>query len=253
MTAYSNTAKNAYLNALVKGTSNATYKLDNSLKLVDSSFNEFIITPLTWGPAIDGKIAAGGSFTPDGTWTAETAELAAAEVTGTVSETGGGGMVILTAAALVTSTPNDYQFTLSIPKNAGGTLKLNQALVTAWASAIALNSNLPALADGGVISIYTGSQPTDADTAIGAQTLLWSTTLAATAFDNAVTGTISLASSIAENAVATGTAAWFRWQKGAYVMDGTVGTTGADLTVSTTSMVNTNSHSITAFTLTFGA
>jgi hypothetical protein len=119
-----------------------------------------------------------------------------------------------------------------------------------------------ALCNSGTLKIYTGSQPTDANTAVGAQTLLATLTLASTAFGassasgsagskvvTATAGTITGDSS----ADATGTAAWFRVLKSngtSIVFDGSVGTSGADLNLVTTSLVAGEDVEISSFTIT---
>lgn len=119
-----------------------------------------------------------------------------------------------------------------------------------------------ALCNSGTLKIYTGSQPTDANTALGAQTLLATLTLSATAFgassasgsagSKVVTAT---ANTITDDtsADATGTAAWFRVLKSngtSIVFDGTVGTSGCDLNLASTSIVAGEDVSITSFTIT---
>lgn len=119
-----------------------------------------------------------------------------------------------------------------------------------------------ALCNGGSLKIYSGSQPTDANTAIGAQTLLATLTLSATAFaassasgsagSKVVTAT---ANTITDDssADATGTAAWFRVLKSngtSIVFDGSVGTSGSDLNLASTSIVTGEDVSVTSFTIT---
>jgi hypothetical protein len=121
------------------------------------------------------------------------------------------------------------------------------------------------LLDGyGNISIYTGSQPTDANTALGAQTLLATMNFGSSAFASAVaSGTApskvvtATANSITPdtNAAATGTATWFRCYKSdgvTGVMDGSVGTSGCDLNLNTTSIVSGATVAVTAFSITQG-
>jgi hypothetical protein len=57
------------------------------------------------------------------------------------------------------------------------------------------------------------------------------------------------------SANATGTATWFRIvdSDGNFVIDGTVGTSGADLNLNTTAIVATESVSITSLTFTASA
>jgi hypothetical protein len=118
-----------------------------------------------------------------------------------------------------------------------------------------------ALLNSGNISIYAGSQPTDANTAITSQTLLAACTFGSTAFAASVaTGSAgskvvtATANSIAtdSSAAATGTAAWFRAYKSdgvTGVLDGSVGTSGCDLNLNTTSIVSGATVAVTSFTI----
>jgi hypothetical protein len=97
---------------------------------------------------------------------------------------------------------------------------------------LALNAALDVL-NGGFLDIYDGTQPTDADTAVGAQTLLASLSLNATAFAAASAGS-KTANAITSDtsANATGTATWFRLWRSDHttaVADGSVGTSSANL------------------------
>ena len=105
----------------------------------------------------------------------------------------------------------------------------------------------------GTIKIYTGTIPTDADTAVGAQVLLATLTFSATAFGAASNG-VATASAITSDtsADATGTAAWARIASGAGTtqLDVTVGTTGEDINFNTVSFVTGATVAITALTYT---
>ena len=105
----------------------------------------------------------------------------------------------------------------------------------------------------GTIKIYTGTIPTDADTAVGAQTLLATLTFSATAFGSASNG-VATANAITSDtsADATGTAAWARIANGSGTtqMDVTVGTSGDDINFNTVSFVTGATVSITALTYT---
>lgn len=114
--------------------------------------------------------------------------------------------------------------------------------------------------DGGtaaIITIYTDSQPTDPDTAIGAQTLLATLTMSATAFGAATDGApggLITADTITDDseADATGTAAWFRildQAGGNVICDGECGTSGADLNFNTLSFTAGSAVSITSLTI----
>lgn len=109
-----------------------------------------------------------------------------------------------------------------------------------------------------VINIYSGTVPTDADTALGAQTLLAQLTCAATAqasITDANPGALATFDTITSDssADATGTASFFRilTQSGGTVTNqGTVGTSSADLILNTTSITSGSTVSITAATMT---
>jgi hypothetical protein len=109
------------------------------------------------------------------------------------------------------------------------------------------------LLNGGKIEIRTGSQPANPDTA-ATGTLLGTLTLSATAFGSASTGTIT-ANAITGDSSAdnSGTAAWFRAYKSdgtTGVIDGTVGTSGADMNLSSTSIVAGGTINLTSWTIT---
>jgi hypothetical protein len=118
-----------------------------------------------------------------------------------------------------------------------------------------------ALLNSGKLEIFSGTQPTDANTAIGAQVLLATLTLNATAFatpvasgtapSKVVTATANAITS--GTAAATGTATWFRAYKSdgtTVVMDGSVGASGADLNLNTVSIVTGATVAVTSFAIT---
>lgn len=105
----------------------------------------------------------------------------------------------------------------------------------------------------GTIQIRSGTQPTTAnDTATG--TLLATITLADPAFGSASNGVATLTDPAAVNAVATGTATWFRGldSAGATVADGDVTATGGGggIELATTSITSGLSVDITGGTIT---
>jgi hypothetical protein len=122
----------------------------------------------------------------------------------------------------------------------------------------ALIARIDADAGAGTIKIYTGTQPTDGDTALGAQTLLATLTFSTTSAPAASGGVITF-SAITEDssADATGTAAWARIQdnSGDNVFDCDVTATGGGGTIelNTVSIVAGGPLQITAFTITFPA
>lgn len=106
--------------------------------------------------------------------------------------------------------------------------------------AVAMLDALTALLNvggAGTIEIYDGTQPADVSVAVGAQNLLATLTLSATAFAGAVDNTGSARATAAaitgEATAVAGTATWFRAKSGGgtAVIDGDVGlsASGADL------------------------
>ena len=95
--------------------------------------------------------------------------------------------------------------------------------------------------DLGYIRLYDGSQPADADTAVGAQNLLAELRFGADAFPSAVAGLLTANAITSDpSANATGTASWARIlaSDGTTVwFDGSVGTAAANVILSTTSIV----------------
>ena len=127
-------------------------------------------------------------------------------------------------------------------------LKLSNATVNAEADAHS------ALLNSGYLRIYDGTQPTNADTAIGAQVLLAELRFGATAFAAASTG-VATANAITSDssANATGTATWYRTLKSdgtTVVSDGSVGTSGANLNLNSVAITAGAAVDCTAFVFT---
>jgi len=102
-----------------------------------------------------------------------------------------------------------------------------------------------------IIKIYSGTQPVNANTAISGQTLLVSLNVSGT-FGTDSNGTITLSSVTSATAVATGTASFFRITKSdgtTVVMDGSVGTSAADMILDNTSIATGQTVSITSGTI----
>ena len=121
-------------------------------------------------------------------------------------------------------------------------------------TADAIADAVAALCDGGVVQIYDGAQPADADTAVSTQTLLATCAFASPAFLAAVAG-VATAHAIAQDASADddGTAAWFRILDASAnaVMDGTVGVgTNFDCNVATTLVTATDPFPIASMVIT---
>ena len=122
----------------------------------------------------------------------------------------------------------------------------------------ALIARLDADAGAGTLKIYSGTQPTNGDTAIGAQVLLATLTFSTTSAPAASGGVVTF-NTITEDssADATNTAAWARIQdnSGDNVFDCDVSASGGGGTIelNTTSIVSGGPVQITSFTITFPA
>lgn len=116
---------------------------------------------------------------------------------------------------------------------------------------------ITARANNGKLRIYDGSQPADADTAITTQTLLAELTFGATAFGAASAGSASANAITSDpSANATGTATWFRIVESdgtTPVMDGSVGTSGCNMNMATTSIVAAAIISVSSLTVSISA
>lgn len=114
-----------------------------------------------------------------------------------------------------------------------------------------------ARANNGSLRIYGGTVPTDANAALGGATLLAVLPLSATAFAAAVNGVATANAITADSSAdATGTATFFRVLESdgtTPVFQGTVGTSGAELNLSSTSVVAGGNVSVTSMTYTQAA
>lgn len=115
----------------------------------------------------------------------------------------------------------------------------------------AMLDNYLAQFNNGYLRIYAGSAPANADAALGSPTLLGELRFAATAFPASAAGSAT-ANAITQDssADATGTAAFYRAlaSDGTTVLEqGTVGTSGADLNLNTTSIVAGGPIQVTSF------
>jgi hypothetical protein len=122
---------------------------------------------------------------------------------------------------------------------------------------VTVNAEADALArllDNGYLRIYSGSQPTNADTALGAQVLLAELRFAATSAPAASSGVLTFSAITSDtSADATGTAAFYRALKSdgtSVVMDGSVGTSSADLVLNSTAIQSGAQVDVTSFAVT---
>ena len=134
-------------------------------------------------------------------------------------------------------------------------MALNPKLAVARRNA-ALDAAFDTVLNSGSLRIYDGTQPTDADTALGAQVLLAQLTLNATAFAAASAGS-KAANAISDDtsANATGTATWgsLVTSGGTRLFDFSVGTSGADLNLNSVAISSGATVSVTSFTVSMAA
>jgi hypothetical protein len=105
--------------------------------------------------------------------------------------------------------------------------------------------------NGAIINIYQGTAPANANTGITTQTLLVSCVLAGV-FGTDINGTLTLGTVNDGTAVTSGTASFFRIFKSdgtTVIMDGSVGVTGADLNLDTTTINITQTVNISGGTI----
>lgn len=131
-------------------------------------------------------------------------------------------------------------------------ISINTALRNLLADAFGLNF------DSGLVRVYDGAPPTDADAALGAQVLLAEITLPADAFAAAVGGAIAKSGTWDDQDInASGTAAWFRLLDGAAteILQGTITATagGGDMEVDDINFVAGGVFTVTSFSVTMPA
>lgn len=130
---------------------------------------------------------------------------------------------------------------------------INLSAAAANAACNAIVDLIDAGSGAGTLRIYDGTKPAGPGTAITDQNLLAELTFSDPAFGNASNG-VATASAITQDssANATGTATWFRIldSDATAILDGTVGTSGADLNLVTTSITATQPVQISSLTVT---
>ena len=131
------------------------------------------------------------------------------------------------------------------------TLSYSTTLRNATVDAITTAAGASAL-----LRIYNGTPPANVGTALAGNTLLAELTCNATFAPSASSGVLTLNSITSDSSAdATGTASFFRIYKSdgtTAVLQGTVGTSGEDLNLNTTSIVSGAQVAVTSFTITAG-
>lgn len=130
---------------------------------------------------------------------------------------------------------------------------MNNPQITAAVANAMLTAGLSTPANGGVLSIFNGTQPSVGGGALNDNTLLASFTMPSPAFAVPTVGILTANAIGTSGAVASGTATWFRLYESdgqTALIDGTVGTTGCDLNLNTTTITEGDLLGVTQFTIT---
>jgi hypothetical protein len=112
-----------------------------------------------------------------------------------------------------------------------------------------------AISTSGLLRIYDGSVPTNADTALGAQVLLAELALSSAFAPGASSGVLTASAITSDtSANATGTATFFRLvtSGGTSKVQGTVGTSGQDLNLNTVSIAAAATVAVSSMVITSG-
>lgn len=130
----------------------------------------------------------------------------------------------------------------------------NNFIISNEAASAAMDAYTPKL-NNGYLRIYSGSQPSTPDDAVGGgNTLLAELRFGTSAFGAASSG-VAAANTITQNGtnLASGTAGWFRCLKSngsSSIADGSVGETSADLILDSVSLVLGGTCTVSAMQLT---
>ena len=112
-----------------------------------------------------------------------------------------------------------------------------------------------AISTSGLLRIYDGTPPANVGTALSGNTLLATLPLSSTAAPGASAGVLTFSTITADSSAdATGTASFFRLlTSGATaVVQGTVGTSGADINFNTVSFTSGSNVAVSSLTITAG-
>lgn len=120
---------------------------------------------------------------------------------------------------------------------------------------IALDGLTSQLGASPVMRWYDSTQPTDADTALGAQVLLATLPCSATFAGAASAGSLTVNAITSANAVASGTLSWCSFLTSAFVrkLDFSAGTSGANFNVNSVTIGSGAACAASSFTVTMAA
>jgi hypothetical protein len=109
-----------------------------------------------------------------------------------------------------------------------------------------------AIGASGKLVIYDGTQPANPDTALASNNVLATLPLSATFAAAPAAGVLTASAITTTNASAGGTAAWFSLQTsaGARVYEASIGASGADLNLNTTTIASGTPVAVSSLTIT---
>lgn len=119
---------------------------------------------------------------------------------------------------------------------------------------IANNISQTANFGGATFAVYTGTQPANANSAATGTKLVQYALDTLTGGAAASNGVVTISGTpVTATAIASGTAGWGRLVMGTWTIDGTVGTTGTDFIIDSTTITNGSVYAISALTFTMPA
>lgn len=127
-------------------------------------------------------------------------------------------------------------------------LKIAQATAQAQAAAL-----VGTFTNSSQVQVYSGTQPSTPETALSGNTLLATIVLPASSAFSSSNGVMTAGAISNVTIGATATATFFRWTKSdgtTVIADGSVGTSGADMNLNSTSLVSGAVLATSSFTFT---
>lgn len=238
--------------------------VDSSNSLIGSNGHSIFIADFS--PVNEGEsLFVCPTFTPNGSGTVDHCSInynvvkaVGGTCNGPASLTTGGGMFILPSLTLTNGTPFSFRGVIKVPKTNGGTLNIGRILANNWClsaiSTTATSNIMSMLTSGYTFSLYSGTQPASADTAVpGGSTLLAQITGAGLIpgdWSTPASGASSLIKTVSSSYVlANGTPTWGRWQCGLNTMDFSVGLSDADCVLDRETLATGSEFTIVGFSL----
>lgn len=174
-----------------------------------------------------------------------------AVIEGTVGTTGSGADFILDSLGITISTLTTLVAAAFKLPSTQGTVQINSTLVDAIIDQVARNiAVIPGLGINGTIYVYTGSAPASVESA-ATGTLLAQFPTGTQGWAAASAAVANLVATLSVAPIATGTAGYARWIKGAYTLQCAIGTAATDIIVDTTAFVTPVTRNITDMSITF--